>query len=109
MLEFIYTLQANSDFTQTLDYSAKEAKLTTSFEDEYMYFIDIVEEEKEYARQIGHAEGLAKGLAEGEVKGHAKGFVEGIMKIAKNMKTDNIPMESIVRLTGLTEEEISKL
>ena len=57
----------------------------------------------------GHAEGLAKGLAEGEAKGHAKGFVEGIMKIAKNMKTDNIPMESIVRLTGLTEEEISKL
>ena len=65
----------------------------------------------------GHAKGLAKGLAEGHAKGLAEGHAEGLaeghaernVEIARNMKADNLPTETIMKYTGLTAEEISVL
>ena len=38
-----------------------------------------------------------------------KGIEQGVKKIAKNMLKEKIPIETIIRLTGLKEEEIKKL
>ena len=62
-------------------------------------------------------EALAKGLAEGEAKGLAEGKAEGIdegknigkAEIAINLLKENYPIEKIIKVTGLTEEEIEKL
>ena len=42
-------------------------------------------------------------------KGIEKGRKEGIINTAKNLITMNIPIESIAKATGLTQEEIAKL
>lgn len=76
---------------------------------------------EEDARAKGHAEGLAAGLAEGREEGLAAGREEGLkagitkgsaeerLKIAKALKTEGMTTEVIVRVTGLTEEEIAAL
>lgn len=81
VLEFIYQLKANSNFTKELETSAENAKVKSEWEDEYMYFQDILEDEKETARETGIEEGrkigLEIGLAEGREKGRAEGRAEG--------------------------------
>lgn len=77
VMEFIYKLKANSDFTKQLEDSVTLAKADYMFKDEYMYFADILEDEKEEARAIGLAEGRAEGLAEGREEGRAEGRKEG--------------------------------
>ena len=81
VLEFIYTLKARSRFTKQLENFVEDAKAKSVFKDEYMYFADILEDEKEEARAIGlemgRAEGREVGLAEGRAEGRAEGLVEG--------------------------------
>lgn len=77
VLEFIYTLKAKSQFTENIQSSVFSAKQHPTFKDDYMYFGDILEEEKEMARKEGLAEGKAEGLAEGKAEGLAKGKAEG--------------------------------
>ena len=52
-------------------------------------------------------------LAEGETKGKAEGLAEGKTvgksEIAINLLKENYPIEKIIKVTGLTEEEIEKL
>ena len=73
---------------------------------------DIINQ-KEFARQEGRAEGkaegLAEGLAEGEAKGKAEGRAEAKTEIARGMLENGIDLKLIVKLTGLSEEEVRSL
>lgn len=62
----------------------------------------IVEED---AREAGWKKGLEEGRAEGRAEAHA----ETTRAIARNMKGLGIPMEQIIKVTGLSEHEISAL
>ena len=53
--------------------------------------------------------GHEKGLAEGMEKGMEKGKLEANLENARKMKADNMPVELIVKYTGLTAEEIEGL
>ena len=67
----------------------------------------------EYAKETGLEEGLAKGLAKGRVIGRAEGLEEGreeernsiVLKMLKN----NLPVQTICDVTGLSAEEVTKL
>ena len=65
------------------------------------------------ALRQGSAEGHAKGLEEGLVKGHAKGLEEGRaeekMEMAKNLKSLGVDVKTIMKASGLTEEQIERL
>ena len=61
VLRFVYESRTDSDYTKALDTSSQEAKARSEWEDEYMYFQDILEEEKEIAHDSGVAEGIAAG------------------------------------------------
>ena len=65
VLRFVYENKSQSEYTDKLEDSSKTAKSRSEWEDDYMYFQDILEEEKEQAREIGLAEGREKGLEEG--------------------------------------------
>lgn len=58
-------------------------------------------------------EGMAKGMAEGMAKGMAEGIGIGEKKnqmaIATQMKADGLPIDMILKYTGLTKEEIDAL
>ena len=50
-----------------------------------------------------------KGVREGEQKGKMEGFLEGKLEDARKMLDENIPIELISKITGLSIEDISKL
>jgi len=129
VLEFIYTLQAKSNFTRNLQHCVENAKAKPVFKDEYMYFEDILEEEKELARKTGHAEGhaqghaeglaqgIAEGHAEGRAEGRAEGHAEGLaeakaeahlkeIQSAVNLYKNGVSPEIIEKSTGISFSEI---
>ena len=63
--------------------------------------------------EAGRKEGMEKGMEEGIEKGMEKGMEEGIMserlRNAKAMKRMNIPLDTIIQVTGLSKEEIDLL
>ena len=61
------------------------------------------------ARGEGHLEGHAEGLEEGRAEGINIGAEQTKTDIAKQMKLDGVPVPTIMKYTGLTEEEIGKL
>ena len=56
-----------------------------------------------------YLEGKEAGLAEGMEKGMEKGLEKGKFEIAKSMKADKLPIETIIKYTGLSAEEIEAL
>ena len=50
-----------------------------------------------------------EGLEEGETKGRAEGEAKKQNEIAKKMKDEGAEIEFIVRVTGLTKEEVEAL
>ena len=67
----------------------------------------------EYAKETGLEEGLAKGREEGRAEGRAEGLEEGreegrydlILKMVQN----DLPIQTICEITGLSLEEVTKL
>ena len=64
-----------------------------------------IEEAVEEALARGNAEGRAEGKAEGE----AKGREEERLATARKMKSKDIPISTIVEITGLTAEQVESL
>ena len=55
----------------------------------------------------GYEEGKAKGMAEGRAEGISEGARKKALEIARKMKEQGLPEESIMEITGLTSEELS--
>ena len=63
------------------------------------------ENAKNFACAKAEAKGREEGLAEGRAEGEAKGKAE----MAKSMKADGVPIETIAKYSGLSKEEIRTL
>jgi predicted transposase/invertase (TIGR01784 family) len=61
------------------------------------------------ARREGEREGEKRGEKRGEKKGRLEGEQKGRWEVALNLKRMGIPVEQIVRGTGLSSEDIAKL
>ena len=72
-----------------------------------------LQEGRERGLEEGRKEGIKEGIKEGREEGREEGIKEGIaqdrIEIAKNMLREKMPIDIIVRITGLTKEEIEKL
>lgn len=49
------------------------------------------------------------GVADGKEQAREEWRAEGILSVARNLKSSGIPVDVIVRSTGLTVEEINNL
>lgn len=98
----------------------EESSYTPAQLEGYDKFWDIVRTERTYynsARRHGKEEGYKEGFDEGkqegfdegERKGLTKGAMEEKIKNAKAMKSLGIPLDSISKVTGMSEAEISAL
>ena len=98
----------------------EESSYTPAQLEGYDKFWDIVRTERTYynsARRHGKEEGYKEGFEEGkqegfdegERKGLTKGAMEKKKKNAKAMKSLGIPLDSISKVTGMSEAEISAL
>ena len=63
----------------------------------------------ETAREDGHEEGRAEGRAEGLAEGIAEGERNAMLATARNMKSDGMPIDIIVKYTHLSPSEIAEL
>ncbi|MCH5310765.1 MAG: PD-(D/E)XK nuclease family transposase [Prevotella sp.] len=88
------------------------AKMTKTELDSYYRHLDnvvILRDNIETAKNEGWLEGRAEGRAEGEAKGRAEGIKEERLRSAKTMKEDGLPIDIIVKYTGLSHKEITNL
>ena len=68
---------------------------------------------KEAGKREGLQQGLEEGLARGLEQGLEQGLQQGLQQVkkltAKKLKEENISIDVIIRVTGLTKEEIELL
>ena len=82
--------------------------------EEELEYLNSDEEEKELARLRekairDEAAAMAGAIRRGREEGKAEGLAEGKAEIAKKMLDENIEIETIIKLTGLTKEKIENL
>lgn len=61
------------------------------------------------AEKTKFAEGMAEGMAKGKAEGRAEGEKEAKVKIASNLLSLGVPIETIIQASGLSEEEIKNI
>lgn len=66
-------------------------------------------EGREEGRAEGREEGREEGRMEGREEGRAEGRKEGVQELARKMKIDGMPIETISKYSGLSIEEIEQL
>jgi len=93
VMKFIYSLKADSNYTQKLETAAHYAKANSIFKDEYMFLEDVIEEEKEIAREEGLAEGSNKKAEEDAIA-----FLK-----------EGISAETIARCVGIPLERVLEM
>ena len=80
-------------------------KITSLSMDDYIKGYYIKEEQDEWMRNVD--------IAEARKTGRKEGLEEEInqtkIETAKKMKEENIPLDTIIKITDLTKEEIEKL
>ena len=61
------------------------------------------------ARHEGREEGLQEGVKKGLKKGLKKGRQEGKLEVARNALREGMPVETVVKISGLSLEEVKRL
>ena len=61
------------------------------------------------AEKTKFAEGMAEGMAKGKAEGRAEGEKEAKVKIASNLLSLGVPIETIIQASGLSEVEIKNI
>ena len=69
----------------------------------------VIINQKAFARNEGLEQGRAEGFAKGEAIGMSKGRAEGRSEVARAMLLENISVETIAKVTGLSAEQIRAL
>lgn len=108
-LMFLKKKIAKDAFTKTIEKAVATVKKDESARLDYMnldeYLDMLVDEEKAKSLKEGIEAGKAQGLQEGKKQGLQQSKIE----IAKKMLSKGMPLDLIVEMTGLSEEEIKKL
>ena len=104
-LRYVNGEYSNDPFVKRLDARVKQVKENKEWRAEYMTLLMREQEIQEEAFEKGKAEGRAEGMAEGR----AEGARENSISIAKNMIAANVEIDFIVKMTGLTKDEVEAL
>lgn len=82
------------------------AELREKWEHDY---VDATEFGRLEGLEEGREEGRKEGIEEGKKEGKEQGKREAKIEVAKEMKKNNLPIELIAKVTGLTKEEINNI
>ena len=96
---------------ENADESIKKAKevLDEISEDEHEQYLAHLREKYIFEIQGIEEAGFDKGMVKGKAEGIENGKRSEKINIAKKMKENNIDIETIIKCTGLTKEEIEEL
>lgn len=84
-----------------LDEAVEMAKMSEDWRRAYMTYQTHLRD--------AQLEGIAIGRKEGRQEGRLEGRKEGLLEAAKAMLQGHLPVEQIVRFTGLSQEDVQKL
>lgn len=101
ILEYIIDKKSTSDFTEQLDDLVELTKINELFRSDYMAWGLAEFDAEQRGKKAGYCEGLSDGISQGE---HQKAI-----ETAKNLLAEKIPLEIILRTTGLSIDTIDKL
>ena len=115
--DYIRRGTADSTLTEKINSSITELKENRETRRKYMTYTTRIAEAKSEAREEGIKYGISIGEKLGEERGISIGLSQGIsqgaqqakLETAKSMKSENMPVNTIARFTGLSVEEIEKL
>ena len=99
VLKFIYGLKPDSGIALEMDEATSLAKQKSDLEDEYMYFSDILEDEKEEARAEGHAEGLEAGRRQQKIESAKNLLRSNMMKPDQIAQILDMSLEEVVQVS----------
>ena len=94
---------------------AKKIVALNADDEMFEFLMSQEKQDRDYASQLkaekeeARAEGLAEGRAEGKAEGLVEGKLEGKLEMAKTMKADGLDINTIIKYTKLSKEEIEKL
>ena len=116
-LMFLKKKIAKDAFTKTIEKAVATVKKDESARLDYMnldeYLDMLVDEEKAKSLkegiEAGKAQGLQEGKAQGLQEGKAQGMQQSKIEIAKKMLSKGMPLDLVVEMTELSEEEIKTL
>ena len=97
---------------QVFEHLAKLAAVANLSVDRYSVSQIVEEDERRAAEErcrIALEEGTRKGIEKGIKEGIKEGRKEEQYNIARQMKNDGVPVNSIIKYTGLAIEEIEQL
>ena len=77
-------------------------------ENYFANFISVEEDERKI-RNTYYANGVEEGEARGEIRGEKRGKENALIKIAKNLLKYGMPINDIVKNTGLSKKKIKSL
>ena len=103
VLKFIYGLKPDSGIALEMDEAASLAKQKSDLEDEYMYFSDILEDEKEEARAEGHAEGLEAGRRQQKIESAKNLLRSNMMKPDQIAQILDMSLEEVIQVSKKLE------
>jgi hypothetical protein len=58
---------------------------------------------------VSRQEGIDEGIAIGEARGEARGEAIGRVEAARAMLSDGVPLEKVIKYTGLTDVDLKNL
>ena len=102
-------LQAVREKLRVLAMSKKERQAYDAHIENIRFQNDVLNTAREEGREEGFDEGRAEGRAEGIEIGLEKGRIETLAIVVRAMKLQGMAMEEIIKLTGLTADEINAL
>ena len=88
-----------------------QAEIARFSKTELREYEDSLKAYRDMKNSLDNAEekGLAKGLAKGRAEGLAEGKKDKAVEIAKKLLEMDMPIDAIMKATGLSQEEITKL
>ena len=95
ILEYIIDKKSTSDFTEQLDDLVELTKINELFRSDYMAWGLAEFDAEQRGKKAGYCEGLTDGEHQAKIE------------TAKNLLAEKIPIEIIVRTTGLSIDEIN--
>ena len=101
ILEYIVDRTSTTDFTAKLNSLVEQTKLNEIFRGDYMAW-GLAEFD---AERRGYKEGVEEGISQGISQGSQQAKIE----TAKNMLKDNLDIQTIIKYTGLSLNEIQTL
>ena len=113
VLQNLSRLDRHPRYLQTEVFSRlfNQAEIARFSKTELREYEDSLKAYRDMKNSLDNAEekGLAKGLAKGRAEGLAEGKKDKAVEIAKKLLEMDMPIDAIMKATGLSQEEITKL